>query len=284
MIELTWVVDDVAASPLRAEHGYAMWITTRVGQVLFDTGGSGSTLLHNLDTLDLAPERLDAVALSHGHDDHTGGLAALSEHLVPTTPVVAHPTLFRARYSGKSGEMVMRGIPVPQSELVDKVALRFSREPVALIPGVWTTGEISPRPEPEGRSRWHHIMENDDFVSDPYEDDLSLVVEVSDDALAVVCGCCHAGLLNTLQTVKRHWSSSVVAIVGGVHLANASADVIDDVTDALREISSLRYLWLGHCSGDAKCEAARSALPGVTVLDETAGRRMIFESGEVRCK
>ncbi|MCJ7548852.1 MAG: hypothetical protein MUQ30_04130 [Anaerolineae bacterium] len=41
MVKLTWVVDDSADPPLRAEHGYAMWIAAPGGQVLLDTGGSG---------------------------------------------------------------------------------------------------------------------------------------------------------------------------------------------------------------------------------------------------
>ncbi len=51
MVVLTWVVDDVASRPLRAEHGYAMWISAPGGQVLLDTGGSGDVLTGIISSL-----------------------------------------------------------------------------------------------------------------------------------------------------------------------------------------------------------------------------------------
>ena len=47
--------------------------------ILFDTGSSGDTLLHNFKTMHLQPEDIDIVVLSHAHFDHTGGLASLLE-------------------------------------------------------------------------------------------------------------------------------------------------------------------------------------------------------------
>jgi len=62
---------------LRTSWGFACWVETEGMTVLFDTGGDGSTLLHNLSELGLDPLAIDAVVLSHAHADHTGGLGAL---------------------------------------------------------------------------------------------------------------------------------------------------------------------------------------------------------------
>ena len=109
----TWVVDDIAEQPLRAEHGFAVWIETPGGTVLFDTGDSGDVLLSNLAKLDLDPTRLDAVVLSHGHDDHTGGMGALLPLLRRGTRLYGHPTLFRPRLSSVLGELHHRGMRLP---------------------------------------------------------------------------------------------------------------------------------------------------------------------------
>lgn len=47
--------------------------------ILFDTGGDGVALLHNIKGLDINPRDIKAVVLSHGHGDHTGGLLDLLE-------------------------------------------------------------------------------------------------------------------------------------------------------------------------------------------------------------
>lgn len=283
MTRLTWVVDDVAALPLREEHGFAMWIDAPGGQVLLDTAGSGEVLRHNLHSLGLDPRRLDAVVLSHAHDDHTGGLRALTGLLRPGTPVYAHPSLFRQRYSTKSEALETRGLSLSAEELSGSVDLRLSSEPVEVVSGVWTTGAVQPRPDPEGGSPHHFIERDGRLVPDPYSDDLSLVTRVADDQVALICGCCHAGLLNTLTTAQRVCRGSIVAIAGGVHLAGAADAVIAQTVARLASLSSLRTLWLGHCSGATFIDSARVALPKVTVRQQTAGALLSLDGGGIAC-
>ncbi len=51
--------------------------TTLIETMLFDTGANGEALLRNLATLGKDPLKVEAVVLSHAHDDHTAGLDAL---------------------------------------------------------------------------------------------------------------------------------------------------------------------------------------------------------------
>ena len=284
MIRLTWVVDDSASRPLWVEHGYAMWIAAPGGQVLLDTGGSGDVLLHNLGVLGLDPEWLDALVLSHGHDDHTGGLAALLSTLRSGTPASAHPTLFTQRYSTKLGELRERGLRVSQDDLPGHVVFSLNAGPIEVVPGVWTTGEVQPRPDPEGRSPHHFVKRGDDMVADPYADDLSLVVRVAGDRMLLLCGCCHAGLLNTLAQARRVRQEPIMAVAGGVHLAGAPDEVIDKTVSTLGTMDSLRALWLGHCSGQEILETARADLSGVLVRQGSAGRHLVIDAGEVVCE
>ena len=59
----------LAGDMLRIEHGLTFWIHTEAGDILLDSGQSGDVLLHNLDALDLNPQALKAVAISHAHSD-----------------------------------------------------------------------------------------------------------------------------------------------------------------------------------------------------------------------
>lgn len=272
---LTWVVNDVAGHPLRAEHGFAVWIEAPGGCALFDTGGSGPVLTHNLAALDLALPMVDAIALSHAHDDHTGGLIEALHALRPDTPIYAHPTLFRPRYSDSTGAMTSRGLSLTREALDAQADLRLSAEPQEIVPGVWTTGAIAPRPEPEGRSPHHFTREGDAYVPDPYSDDLSLVLAV-EDGVFLLCGCCHAGLLNTLAQVQRTWDQPIVGIGGGTHMGGADAATIARTVAVLQNLPDLRYAWLGHCSGEDFVDALAAALPDDVVRRAVAGQSLNF--------
>src|ERR1700682_4438710 len=71
----------VGRKVLRAEHGFAAAIKVSGGgtseSLLFDAGLSRDGLMHNLDVLEVKPNEMHAIALSHGHIDHTTGLGGM---------------------------------------------------------------------------------------------------------------------------------------------------------------------------------------------------------------
>ncbi|HRU04958.1 MAG TPA: MBL fold metallo-hydrolase, partial [Candidatus Brocadiia bacterium] len=70
------LVDDRAERPgLEAEHGLSFYIEADGAPVLLDTGRSGGVLARNAAALGVDLGHVGAIVLSHGHYDHTGGLA-----------------------------------------------------------------------------------------------------------------------------------------------------------------------------------------------------------------
>ena len=57
-----------------AEPALSIYIENGVKKYLFDTGYS-DVYLKNAERLGIELESLDAVIISHGHNDHTGGFA-----------------------------------------------------------------------------------------------------------------------------------------------------------------------------------------------------------------
>jgi 7,8-dihydropterin-6-yl-methyl-4-(beta-D-ribofuranosyl)aminobenzene 5'-phosphate synthase len=251
-MNVTCVVDNAAqrSSSFWGEHGLAFLIETGAGRVLFDTGQSGTVLLHNLERLDVDPATIDGLAISHAHYDHTGGLRALLEQVHPGIPLYANPDLFRGRFSRREGEPRSIGLSLTSEALSAQLTLNLSAAPQEIVPGVWTTGVISDRPDPEGSSAYHLVREGDAFVADSYRDDMALVLEV-DDWLALLCGCCHAGLLNTLAHVQRAFERPVAAIAGGLHLTGADAGYLQRVSEVLVETESVQRVYPNHCTGEA---------------------------------
>lgn len=254
------------------EHGLAFLIETKSGRLLFDTGQSGTVLLHNLDALGVEPGTINALALSHAHYDHTGGLPALLEH-VAGVPLYAHSDLFRERFSQRKEGLKSIGLPLSFEALRERVSLRLSSSPQEIFPGVWTTGEIAPRPEPEGRSAHHLVREGEGWAPDPYGDDMALVLETAK-GLVLLCGCCHAGLLNTLACVRHTFGVDIAVVAGGTHLVNADEAHLKRVIETLRELG-LPRLYLNHCTGERAYVALAQAF-GDWVAPCPAGTMLSF--------
>lgn len=268
------ITNDIALPDrgLLSEHGLSFWIETEEGVMLFDTGQTGRVLMNNLKTLGLDPEKIDALALSHAHFDHTGGLEAIlkeKQHL----PVYAHPDIFQPRYSKRKGEYESIGLTHTREDLSSRADLKLSADPLQIWPGLWTTGAITQRPEPIGSSNHHFLRVNDDWQPDDYSDDLSLVMEQGDGVI-LICGCCHAGLLNTLFHIRRLFDKPIHTVIGGTHLWNADGRYLRHVIDVLdKDFPDMRY-FLNHCTGEdtvkkfAEVFGDRvAACPAGTVID-----------------
>jgi 7,8-dihydropterin-6-yl-methyl-4-(beta-D-ribofuranosyl)aminobenzene 5'-phosphate synthase len=275
--KITCVVDNAVQSSSRlwGEHGVAFLVETGDERVLFDTGQSGAVLMHNLAVLGVDPATIDALAISHAHYDHTGGLPALLERAHPNLPLYANPDLFRERFSRHGNEPKSIGLPLAREALETQATLHLSAEPQQILPGVWTTGEIALRPEPVGGSAHHLVREGRGWAPDPYQDDMALVIEGTA-GLTLLCGCCHAGLLNTLSHVQRVFERPIATIAGGTHLANADANHLQQVQEVLLETESVQRVYLNHCSGQVAFHSLLLALGPEIVRPCPAGTLLEF--------
>ena len=112
-IKISILCDNIVEkSHLIAEHGLSFFIETAKKNILFDTG-QGLAIKHNAKVLNVDLKSVDAVAISHGHYDHTGGLKKVLKEQ-NAIKIYAHPDIFQLKYRKlKTGEM--RYIGPPQS-------------------------------------------------------------------------------------------------------------------------------------------------------------------------
>jgi 7,8-dihydropterin-6-yl-methyl-4-(beta-D-ribofuranosyl)aminobenzene 5'-phosphate synthase len=278
MITLRCLVDNCIqhSSALWGEHGVAFLVETGDGRLLFDTGQSGMVLLHNAEEMNIDMGSVDALALSHAHFDHTGGLASFLEVCRPDLSLYANGDLFRPRYTRLKEENRSLGMTISQEDLSKRLVLHLSVTATEMLPGVWTTGEIFQRPEFEGRSPRHGIIVEGNWQPDPYRDDLSLVVETSQ-GLVVICGCCHAGLLNTLEHIKRLFTGDILAIFGGTHLVSATPEMLATTVERLATLGKqgAPRLYLNHCTSESALLALTQAF-GDRVRSCPAGTMATF--------
>jgi 7,8-dihydropterin-6-yl-methyl-4-(beta-D-ribofuranosyl)aminobenzene 5'-phosphate synthase len=77
--KVTVVYDNEAlVEGLEADWGFSCFIEGKgTSKVLFDSGSRGTILLSNPKLLGIDPASIEFIIISHGHTDHTGGLAAI---------------------------------------------------------------------------------------------------------------------------------------------------------------------------------------------------------------
>jgi 7,8-dihydropterin-6-yl-methyl-4-(beta-D-ribofuranosyl)aminobenzene 5'-phosphate synthase len=80
-MKLTIIYDNEVKKPeLAADWGFSCLIELEnAPPILFDTGTSGSILLHNMKELRIAPDAFGIIVISHLHGDHAGGLRSILE-------------------------------------------------------------------------------------------------------------------------------------------------------------------------------------------------------------
>lgn len=250
MFIITCLVNDEIqpGSGLRAEHGLSFLIQTDEKRLLFDTGPDGRVLLYNATKLGLDLRAVADVVLSHSHPDHTGGLMTVLS-LARGCRLFAHPAIFQARFARRRWwKPKYIGLPLSPREAEEYAQLKLSSQPIEVASQVWTTGEVAPRPEVEGRSARHLIRTPHGWAPDPYADDMALVLETPQGSV-VVLGCAHAGFLNTLAHVRRTFDGRIQAVLGGAHLLDLGEEEIDHIIAILREEYGSLRLYLNHCTG-----------------------------------
>lgn len=259
MLEVIVLRDNLAVrADLRAGHGFALLARVPGGSFLLDTGDSDETWA-NADALGVDLAEVHVLVLSHGHYDHTGGLPGLIERHGGLR-VIAHPLAFEPRWS-TSGGIHPIGPPLTRAALETAgCRVECSAKAVEVLPGVRTTGEV-PRVAGRGPSAPHLLAEHDGMcVPDDFADDLSVVVDVGE-AVVVLTGCAHAGLLNIVARAEELAGRSPVAIIGGTHLASEPEPTIAEIADELHR-RGVRTLVPMHCTGERGATLLARHFPG----------------------
>ncbi|MBN2378135.1 MAG: MBL fold metallo-hydrolase [Sedimentisphaerales bacterium] len=262
-IKITILVDNTSNHPtLLAEHGWAVWIEDENHKILFDTGCSG-VIQANAKVLGIDLSKADAIVLSHGHNDHSGGLMQLLDKN-NQAKIYLHPDSLKPRYSCHSDKSV-RNIGMPalthlhlsQPQFHERI--KWTTQPTEVLPGYLVTGPI------------RRLAEFEDvggpFFQDAFQTEPDLILDDqalyfnSAQGLVVILGCAHAGVVNTLHYIADLTGQmDFFTVLGGMHLLVASPERIENTIKAFR-VHNVQQIGTAHCTGAKATAKLWEALP-----------------------
>ncbi len=202
-----------------ADWGFAALIEGLERTILFDTGANGDILSRNLEALKIDPARIDLVVISHAHEDHTAGLAALLRKkpgLAVYVPSSFAGAALEAAVKGAGGRLVA------------------VKGPLTLFPGAMITGELG-----------EAIVEQ------------ALVLDTPRGSV-IITGCAHPGIVPILERVKEIRTADLAAVLGGFHLLRTPPLEVAKIVTRFKDLGVGR-VGASHCTGAAAIEMFRKS-------------------------
>jgi len=236
------------------EWGFAALVEADGRKILFDTGAKTDVVLRNARTLKIDLGEVVDVILSHWHSDHVGGFMTLRREAMSRRKAAlgrAHvgAGIFLPRFGGPPNvDMNPMGRIKGEYEATGGKWAEHGGA-AELFPGAWLTGPV-PRKHPErnwsGRARVKRA--SGELVEDTIADDMALVIDTTA-GLVIVTGCGHAGVVNIVEQARNVVRPARVhALIGGIHLFNASEETLAWTTGRLREFGVENFIG-AHCTG-----------------------------------
>lgn len=249
-MKLTVLSDNrLCGSGLRAEHGLSLLLQTERACILLDTGGSDA-FVRNAERLGVDLAAVDYVFLSHGHNDHTGGLRFFAERNGKARLIVSPAALHGQFWSRRNG---LQNLTIDWPEWPAERLILVDRT-CEIAPGIRCLAAFPhPFALPRGNERLLVRDAEDQLVPDDFRHELALYVDGF-----LFTGCAHNGLENILTACP--WPVHTVA--GGFHLLDGqeSPEELSALARQLRDRYPDTRFYTGHCTGDQAFAAMKPVL------------------------
>jgi 7,8-dihydropterin-6-yl-methyl-4-(beta-D-ribofuranosyl)aminobenzene 5'-phosphate synthase len=241
-LKITVIVENKSNNKnLSPEHGLSLLIEYDNNHLLFDTGAS-NLITRNAANLNIDINNIDYIVLSHGHNDHVGGLASITNK-----KVYAHPDIFIPKYKKRNDQYIYDGGFTYSKEYYEKKnSIEF----------VWVNNELQLTENIKihtGFKKEKHndfyLKVNDNYLPDYFNDELALSIETTN-GIIIVTGCAHSGIINIIdKIISDDKNKNIYAILGGFHLGNATSEKIESIAKIINNYN-VNMIGISHCTGN----------------------------------
>jgi len=247
MIIKTLVEDTTNKEDLKSEHGLSLYIETSGKRILFDSGARG-LFMENAIKMDINISDIDYAVISHGHNDHGGGLERFLE-ANSKAEVFIHSNAFNKHYSLRNGKMEFIGL---DEKLKNNKRLIYVKGRFFIWKNIEVFSDVKAKmPLPVTNSNLY-AENNGDIVLDDFSHELNLSIS-EDNRYFLLTGCSHNGIVNIMEHYKELKGYMPQFVIGGLHLANSNYTPTEDdayIKELLKYMSvSQSFFYTCHCTG-----------------------------------
>lgn len=229
------IVENIEVDGFQSEKGLSLYIEFQDKKIIFDTGRSDAFIKNSLK-LGIDINDIDFFIVSHGHNDHFGGINYLPSEIKESSSIYVSKESMdnfdfnfygKKKSIGRYKESKIKGI---KFENILKIS-----ENIFLI-------------KTEKREKSNNFLKNEEL--DNFNHEIHLIL-IENNEVNIITGCCHSGVLNLLETVKKLFPNKKInSLIGGLH----TRSYIIKPIKLIRLISNLKEyniskLILGHCTG-----------------------------------
>lgn len=243
------LLENTTNKNLKTEHGLSLYVEALGKRMLFDFGGS-DLFLENAKKIGVDLSLVDFAVLSHGHNDHGGGLNTFLQ-VNKKAPVYVNPYAFEPHYNKKGGYIGLEKLPSSNRIIwVEKSAKIHTGLTVFNCNG----SELSFPINANGHTKIAcGVSLPEDYLHEQY-----LMIEESGKRV-LLSGCSHKGILNIMDWVKP------THLIGGFHFSKLPLDKeLIKYARCLGEYDTEYYTC--HCTGTEQFEYMKPHIKGLHYL------------------
>ncbi|MDK0548353.1 MBL fold metallo-hydrolase [Clostridium perfringens] len=247
LIITTLVENTKISDEYENKHGLSFHIETEKHNILFDLGPK-NTFLTNAKKLNINLEEVDIVVISHGHNDHGGGLEEFLK-INHKAKVYIHKDAFNEYYSMAGIFKKYIGL---DKELKKNPRIILTEGDMKIDDELYLFSVVENRHKVSKFNKVLYKRVDGMYLEDDFVHEQSLII-TEDNKNVLMGGCAHNDIRNIIDKAEVIIGKDLDYVISGFHIFNPSTGIsesdlfINTLGDNLNKRNTKFYTC--HCTG-----------------------------------